>query len=60
MSETDEETWVSVTLTCQTDGCGNQGVAIELMVPDTTSAAMCGACGQPITDVSGDVTGTKL
>lgn len=46
-TEPTEDT-VSVTLTCETDGCGNQGVPITLEVPVGVTAAVCGVCGQPI------------
>lgn len=44
-------------LTCHTQGCGNEGVPIELDIidPETgepVSSVLCGPCGQPITDVS--------
>lgn len=41
---------VDVTLTCHTPGCGNEGVPIAMQVPEGTTAAQCGACGNPITD----------
>jgi hypothetical protein len=45
------------TLTCHTGGCGNAGVGIDAdpTNPDTgepVDLIICGACGQPITDVT--------
>lgn len=37
------------TVTCRTDGCGNSNIGIDL--DDPTYEVMCGACGEPITDV---------
>ena len=37
--------------TCNTDGCGNAGRAITLEVPEGAQW-VCGACGEPITDVT--------
>jgi hypothetical protein len=51
---TTEETETSVityTLTCHTEGCGNADIPISLDMPEGC-AAMCGVCGQPITDVT--------
>jgi hypothetical protein len=44
-------------LVCHTEGCENNGVPIEMDItdPDTglpPSAVACGACMQPITDVT--------
>ena len=47
--------------TCHTDGCGNadQAIDVELTYTDPDGAThqldgvVCGACGQPITDVVG-------
>jgi hypothetical protein len=47
MSETPPDL-VTVTLTCHTSGCGNEGEAIQLEVPNPLGAAICGACGNPI------------
>ena len=45
-------TFVDVVLTCHTEECGNDGVAVTLTVPDGAVTYTCGACGQPITDVT--------
>ena len=45
--------------TCQTEGCGNAGIPLELdltWVDDagdthTVDVVQCGACGEPITDL---------
>lgn len=45
---------------CHTEGCGNEGVPIELATTWTdeeggvhdVGAVICGACGQPITDIT--------
>lgn len=45
------------TATCHTDGCENAGHAIGLdFLPDDEEpvAVVCGACGNPISDVSHD------
>lgn len=44
-------------LTCHTGGCTNEGAAIELDITDPETgqpvdSVICGACGQPITDVT--------
>lgn len=50
--ELPEIAYRDATLTCHTDGCGNAGVAIEMQIEDVPEpAAVCGACGQPITDI---------
>jgi hypothetical protein len=51
---TTEETETPVleyVLTCHTDGCGNADVPITLSMPEGC-AAVCGACSQPITDIT--------
>lgn len=48
-----EQTFSPVTVTCGTDGCGNAGIAIEVLRPDDNpGAVVCGACGQEITDIT--------
>lgn len=51
------------TLTCHTEGCGNADIPIEVNLTYvdsetgetvTVGSAICGACGQPIDDVTGD------
>jgi hypothetical protein len=37
-----------VSLTCQTSGCMNEGIAIALTIPVDCSDAICGVCSQPI------------
>jgi hypothetical protein len=53
VSETEPEIeFVTRVLTCHTEGCGNDGHPISLDVPADVEAYSCGACGQPISDVS--------
>lgn len=49
-------------LVCHTQGCENHGIAIDYQMTAvdeetgdtvTVTAAICGACGQPITDITG-------
>lgn len=49
----------TVMVTCHTEGCGNEGHAIELPAGSDmdgewtpTTAFACGVCGQAITDVN--------
>jgi hypothetical protein len=35
-------------VTCQTENCNSNGIAIEVINPEPT--VICGACGQEITD----------
>ena len=52
MTETDDYPTRDVTLTCGTEGCTNAGVALALTVPVDCETFVCGACSQPITDVT--------
>ena len=51
MADDDFPPLVPRVLTCHTDGCENAGVAIPVQMPADGGAA-CGACGQPITDIT--------
>lgn len=40
------------TVTCHTDGCGNEDAPILINVPDVPAPyVVCGVCGLPITDI---------
>lgn len=47
------------TVTCHTEGCGNEGIALDLELTytddegttQTVDSVFCGVCSQPITDV---------
>lgn len=49
----DELTFITVTATCQTGGCGNAGhaLAVSVLEGDPDPSVICGPCGQPITDL---------
>lgn len=51
MSETEPAVLVTRVVTCHTEGCENDGVAISLAVPDDVAAYVCGPCHAPIDDV---------
>lgn len=54
MTETPDEEPATkdVTFTCHTEGCGNAGHAIPMTVTaDPEPLALCGVCGQQITDI---------
>lgn len=38
-------------LVCHTQDCENQGVSIQVEMP-TVAGAICGVCGQRITDIT--------
>lgn len=38
-------------LTCHTPGCENAEHTIAMLLSDPALGAVCGPCGQPITDV---------
>jgi hypothetical protein len=48
------------TVTCRTDGCGNEGIGLDVATTWTdeegtehaVATVVCGVCGQEITDVS--------
>lgn len=51
----------TVTVTCHTAGCGNEGHSIVMPAGiwmdgewQPTEAYVCGACGQPIEDVAAE------
>lgn len=46
-----EPEWREVTVTCHTEGCGNAGHALTVSVTGE-AVGSCGACGQPITDIT--------
>jgi hypothetical protein len=50
------------TVTCHTEGCGNEGIGLDLDLdyvdPESgetvaISTVVCGVCGKPITDLGG-------
>lgn len=41
----------TITVTCRTEGCGNAGHAIDVVVDDDVEGAVCGVCGVAIDDV---------
>lgn len=52
MTENPEEVpMATYRLVCHTAECVNEGAPIELVMPQG-GAAMCGPCGQPISDVT--------
>ena len=52
------EGYEAVLVTCSTEGCAKQGQPVDAYKPsaevlgDMTWTATCGACGQPIQDVT--------
>jgi len=45
MADITEIAYVSVTATCHTEGCENEGVTITMNAPEG-SQVMCGCCGE--------------
>lgn len=57
MSETpdeDETPTASYVVTCETSGCGNEGVAIPITAPADNPYVVCGVCSQPITNIESE------
>jgi hypothetical protein len=53
MTEEFDPEIATVTVTCRTDGCGNQGEALDVPVVLPDPFVICGACGNPIADIRG-------
>ncbi len=47
---------ISREVVCATTDCDNEGEPILLELPPDIAAVMCGACGQPITDITPPLT----
>lgn len=42
-------TFITVTVTCGTDGCENEGITLTIDVPDIPNPQIiCGPCGAPL------------
>lgn len=48
----EEENLKTVSLVCHTEGCVNNGVALQLTTLTSTNQFFCGPCDQPITDIT--------
>jgi hypothetical protein len=45
----EEMQFATVTVSCQTDGCENQNIDLEVKVVYPTGVVVCGPCGKEIT-----------
>lgn len=48
----DDLTFCEAIATCQTDGCANAGIGLNVWVENPGGHVTCGVCGQPITDIA--------